>query len=230
VAIWDDYLSPRDKELLAAGWEKTAPFGLGARPALVVVDNIVGLLGRRAADAAPLREASAGGTLRFGSEAWEAIDRTKHLLEAARTSDALIAFTTVLRPPAWGRLRADDLIGDMERDVVPDIAPLPSELVIGKDAASAFFGTSLVAHLVSDGVDSVVVCGNSTSGCVRATVLDASSYGFRTAVVEDCTFDRTEASHAMSLFDMHQKYADLLTAEAAAAYFTECAASRSATK
>jgi len=73
---------------------------------------------------------------------------------------------------------------------------------------SMFFGTALAAYLTSLRVDTVLVCGCTTSGCVRATVVDAFSYSYKTIVVEECTFDRSAVSHKVNLFDMHQKYAD----------------------
>src|SRR5262249_24820053 len=85
------------------------------------------------------------------------------------------------------------------------------ELIIYKSSSSAFMGTSLAAQLVTRNIDTLLVCGNSTSGCVRATVVDAAAKGFKVGVVEECVFDRTEASHAINLFDMDQKYADVIS-------------------
>ncbi len=95
-------------------------------------------------------------------------------------------------------------------DIWPDFAPEPGDLVIRKERASCFYGTPLVAHLREMGVASLIVCGESTSGCVRASVVDGYSNGFPTVVVEECTFDRSSLSHKVNLFDMHHKYADVL--------------------
>ena len=92
------------------------------------------------------------------------------------------------------------------------------DLVIRKERASGFYGTPLEAHLQQLGVKSLIVCGDSTSGCVRASVLDAYSRGFHTTVVEDCVFDRSRISHAVSLFDLHHKYADVMPATEAIAH------------
>ena len=83
-------------------------------------------------------------------------------------------------------------------------------MIIYKERASAFFGTPLIAHLKRRGVESLIVCGESTSGCVRASVVDAYSYGFHTVVVEEGCFDRSPLSHAINLFDVHHKYADVM--------------------
>jgi maleamate amidohydrolase len=84
------------------------------------------------------------------------------------------------------------------------------ELVLVKKFPSAFFGTHLASHLVQRGVDTVIVTGCSTSGCIRATVIDAVSYGFRVVVPEECVFDRAEEPHRANMFDIKSKYADVL--------------------
>ena len=91
-----------------------------------------------------------------------------------------------------------------------ELAPLPGELVIYKERASGFFGTPLIAHLRKIGADSLIICGESTSGCVRASTVDAYSYGFHNVVVEECTYDRSMLSHKVNLFDLHHKYADVM--------------------
>ena len=92
----------------------------------------------------------------------------------------------------------------------PEFKPAPDDVVITKVRASAFFGTPLAAHLTQLGVKSVIVCGESTSGCVRASAVDAYSHGFHVTLVEECCFDRSPISHKVNLFDMHHKYADVL--------------------
>ena len=90
------------------------------------------------------------------------------------------------------------------------LTPIDGEVVLRKTAPSAFWGTPLVGHLISLGVDTLVVAGESTSGCVRATVVDGKSSRFRVLIPEPCVFDRDEASHAINLYDLDQKYADVL--------------------
>src|SRR3970040_2313095 len=94
-------------------------------------------------------------------------------------------------------------------DIVDEVEPLAGEAVLKKLSPSAFWGTPLVGHLNQFGVDTVITCGESTSGCVRASVVDGCTYRFRMIVVEECAFDRHEACHAINLFDMNQKYADV---------------------
>jgi len=92
----------------------------------------------------------------------------------------------------------------------PEFKPEPNDVVITKQRASVFFGTPLMAHLTQLGVQSLIICGESTSGCVRATAVDAYSYGFHVVLVEECCFDRSILSHKINLFDMHHKYTDVM--------------------
>jgi len=101
---------------------------------------------------------------------------------------------------------------------VDEVAPMAGEPVLRKSAPSAFSGTPLIGQLNYLGVDTLLVAGESTSGCVRATVVDGTTYRFRMIVVEECVFDRHQAAHAINLFDMHQKYADVVPLEEAIAY------------
>jgi len=95
-------------------------------------------------------------------------------------------------------------------DIVDEVQPLPGETVLKKSSPSALWGTPLVGHLNFLDVDTLIVCGESTSGCVRASVVDGCTHRYRVIVVEECVFDRHEAAHAINLFDMNQKYADVL--------------------
>jgi nicotinamidase-related amidase len=92
----------------------------------------------------------------------------------------------------------------------PEFKPQPGDVVITKQRASAFFGTPLIAHLTQLGIRTIVMCGESTSGCVRASAVDAYSHGFHVVLVEECCFDRSPISHKINLFDLHHKYADVM--------------------
>jgi maleamate amidohydrolase len=98
-------------------------------------------------------------------------------------------------------------------DIIDEVAPLPGELVIAKAGPSVFSGTPLLGQLTARRIDTIIVCGESTSGCVRAAVVDGCTQRFNMIVAEECVFDRTQASHAINLFDMNQKYADVLPLE-----------------
>tara|TARA_B100000282_G_scaffold248014_1_gene191762 strand:- start:82 stop:435 length:354 start_codon:yes stop_codon:yes gene_type:complete len=95
-------------------------------------------------------------------------------------------------------------------DIHPAFEPKDGDLIIRKERASAFHSTPLVAHLTRLGVNSLIICGESTSGCVRASVVDAYSYGYHVTIAEECVFDRSAISHKVNLFDLHHKYADVM--------------------
>jgi nicotinamidase-related amidase len=92
----------------------------------------------------------------------------------------------------------------------PEFKPQKGDVVITKQRASAFYGTPLTAHLTQLGVQTLLVCGESTSGCVRASAVDAYSHGYHVVLVEECCFDRSLLSHKINLFDLHHKYADVM--------------------
>jgi nicotinamidase-related amidase len=111
-------------------------------------------------------------------------------------------------------------------DIKAELAPQPGELVIYKERASGFFGTPLIAHLQQQRINSLIICGESTSGCVRASTVDAYSYGFHNVLVEECTYDRSMISHKVNLFDLHHKYADVMHIEDVLAHLDGLAVQR----
>src|SRR5262249_41952171 len=123
-------------------------------------------------------------------------------------------------PSPWAPTRArlsapevSELRATMGNEIVAEVAPQPGDLVLEKSAPSAFGGTPLDYHLTYLKVDSLIVCGETTSGCIRATVVDGATRRYKVTVVEDCCFDRTEASHWINLLDMQLKYADVVSLE-----------------
>jgi maleamate amidohydrolase len=218
--VWDKFLSVNDKASLRE--RPHLYYGFGERPALILVDLYRRVFGDRPL---PLAESMKEWPLSCGLTAWEALPHIQRLLESARTASIPIVHVTIMNEPddveQWatqGRLRRpppimDPMAADRQRrggDIVDEVAPQPGETVIRKVAPSAFWGTPLIAHLGAYKVDTVIVAGESTSGCVRATVVDARTYRLNVIVAEECVFDRHEAPHAINLFDMHQKYADVL--------------------
>src|SRR5690606_30903109 len=158
-----------------------------------------------------------------GQEGWDAVASTSTLLDAVRAKRIPVIYSTGQAPRHDGfdagrwadkNARSDEDVPNDQSDgnkIPPAIAPQPQDIVIEKLKPSAFFGTALTGYLLDLQADSVIVCGTTTSGCVRATVVDAFSYNLRVSVVEECTFDRGEISHQISLFDMNEKYADVVT-------------------
>ena len=225
--VWDSFLTPRDREVFsAAGF--AALVGFGARPALLVIDVTYAFCGdrpRAAKVAARLQRTSCG------KEAWVAVSVITPLIALARARGVPVIYTTHRRrPDQWDRGLslaknrraaagpAPTETGVDPDDIVAEVAPEPADIVINKVRPSAFFGTPLAAFLTQLRADTLIVVGGTTSGCIRATVTDGFSLGFRIAVVEEGCFDRGQASHAVNLWDMHAKYADVVSASAATDY------------
>lgn len=178
--------------------------GFGDRPALVVVD---------------LQNGFTDPACPVGGELGDVLAASASLLGEARRLDLPVAFTAVgfdeaerealpwlRKMPGLKVLEAGSRWCEIDRRV----APAAGDPVYVKRASSAFFGTPLLTYLTARRVDTLVVVGCVTSGCVRATTIDAISYGFRTIVPEQCVGDRAEAPHATNLFDIDAKYADVL--------------------
>jgi maleamate amidohydrolase len=210
---WKDVVSQADLDLYTHYVRDTY---VGKRPALLMIDlyNSVYQGGSR-----PVHEVAKEFPSACGEYAWDAVDPTKQLLALGRTRGFPVIYTTgedrpEARPQgvkATNRRRGPT--GENPQRIFEAFKPEPEDVVIYKQRASGFFGTPLVAHLTQYGADTVIICGESTSGCVRASVADAFSYGFHVVVVEECTFDRNLLSHKINLFDMHHKYADVMHLE-----------------
>jgi maleamate amidohydrolase len=220
--IWDAYLTNSDKAVLAAsGFGATA--GFGKRPVLLIVDVSWTFTGDKPE---PILDSIKRWPASCGEVSWIAIPVIKKLAESFRAKRLPVIYTTGQnRSDSWdkGSWRfKNSRIGETiprpnaldGTEIVTDIAPHPRDIIIYKQKPSAFFGTNLASYLTLLGADSVVVVGTTTSGCVRATVLDAFNLNYRVAVVEDGCFDRCEVSHAINLCDMHAKYADVVKSTA----------------
>jgi maleamate amidohydrolase len=222
--VWDKFLTEQDKQHLAvSGWGNRPPKGFGTKPAIIVVDDYYAALGTVRE---PILESVKTWPASCGLEGWEAIDRTAELLDAARQAGVPVAYVhgVVEEPGLWNpasRGSAFSLSPEQQAlayQIVKEVEPQPGDLVMGKTAASAFAGTPLAYYLSKLGIDTLLVVGETTSGCVRATVLDGAAYRYKVGVVEECVFDRTESAHAINLFDMHQKYADVISLASAISY------------
>jgi maleamate amidohydrolase len=151
-----------------------------------------------------------------GEYAWAAIEPTRRVFRAARAAGLPIFYSTAeTRPDAKSRVvtatnRRGMRIDPAVFEIRADFAPEPGDTIIRKSRASAFFGTPLIAHLVQLGIQSVIMFGESTSGCLRASAVDAYSNGFHVTLVEECCYDRALLPHQMNLFDLHHKYADVM--------------------
>lgn len=222
MRIWEPFLTAGDKASLRSRPHQV--WGFGQRPALVLIDLYRWVFGDRRQTH---EEAVAEWPGTCGIAAWDALPHIERLLAAARAARIPIVHVTGLDPHESGVANWTDTPDGGESviytahpldpdhlrrrfQIVDEVAPRPGEAIIRKNAPSAFFGTLLLAHLHGLAADAVILCGESTSGCVRATCVDARSNRFKVTVAEECVFDRHETPHAMNLFDMHQKYADVL--------------------
>jgi nicotinamidase-related amidase len=209
---WKDVVPTADMKLYSGYARETF---VGPRPALLAIDlyNIVYRGGARSPyELDPIHPNSCG------VYAHRAIEPTKRLFAAARRAAIPIFYCTQEtrpnnRPSGAVSTRRRDLALPAENDdydIYREFTPQPSDIVIRKQRASVFQGTPLGSHLTILGVSSLIVCGESTSGCVRASSVDAYSSGFHVSLVEECTFDRAELTHKVNLFDLHHKYVDVM--------------------
>jgi maleamate amidohydrolase len=226
--IWNAFLTERDKQVFAAaGYGARA--GFGKRPALLVIDVSYAFTGDKPGE--PILESIKRWRNSCGAESWIAVDHIKKLIDKAHDKQLPVIYTTGVRRPdmwdsgGWSRKNTRSLEAPKTAsnrhgyDIVDEIAPTPKDLVIYKQKPSGFFGTPMTGYLTQLQCDSVVVTGTTTSGCVRATVVDAFSHNYRVAMVEEGCFDRSQASHAMTLCDLGAKYADIVKTDEVLSYF-----------
>jgi maleamate amidohydrolase len=185
---------------------------LGERPAVLVVDFSRGFT---------------DPDCTMGSDLTEEVEATSRLLAAAREREIPVIFTTIgfepnLRDGSLWLEKAPGLreliVGGKWVEIDPRLGRREEETVILKKGASAFFGTNLPSVLVSQGVDTVVMCGATTSGCIRATAVDLLQYGYPTLVPRECVGDRAQGPHEANLVDIQAKYADVVPVEDALSY------------
>jgi len=187
--------------------------GFGDRPGLLVID---------------MARAFCDPAYKVGSDQTPAVEAIAELLEAARAARVPVYFTTIAylpdgrdggwfvkKLPALMELQLDD---PAVMEIDPRIAPAADDTVILKKYASAFFQTHLASMLVTEAIDTLIVTGCSTSGCVRATVIDGVSHGYRVIVPREAVSDRAEGPHLANLFDIDSKYGDVVPLSEALEY------------
>jgi maleamate amidohydrolase len=184
----------------------------GSRPAVLVVDFSRGFTDPECT---------------MGSDLTSEVEATTRVLAAAREKGLSVIFTTIGFEPnlkdgsLWLQKApglADLQVGGKWVDIDPRLERAEDEVVILKKGASAFFGTNLPSVLVSQGVDTIVLCGATTSGCIRATAVDLLQYGYPTLVPRECVGDRAQGPHEANLIDIQAKYADVVPVEDALSY------------
>jgi len=193
--------------------------GFGKKPALLVVDFVNAYV----VPGSPMY-ASCEHTIEPGAK----------LLQGARDAGVPVIFTKVALSPSPTakadvfRRKIDALSiyegGNPLADIVDELTPLDSEVVLTKQYASAFFGTNLCSILAANGIDTVIISGYSTSGCIRATAVDTVQYGYVPVIVRECVGDRDPRPHEQALVDVNSKYGDVVGLDEVLAYFSEIGA------
>ena len=191
--------------------------GYGRKPAVVVIDFINAYV--------------TPGSALFAAPVIDAVRETADLLDIARRNDIPVIFTRVIysasgldggifvqKVPSLRKM----IEGEPLADIVPELPPASQDVIINKQYASGFFGTSLGSLLTSQGVDTLIVTGCSTSGCVRATAVDGMQYGFRVIVPRECVGDRHASPHEANLFDIDSKYGDVVSKAEVMEYLASC--------
>ena len=211
---WKNVVPERDRLIL-----ERADFGgrqpWGHRPALLIVDVVRSFTGSKPQD---VLEAINEYNTSCGTSAWDTLPRMRQVLDAARAAGVPVVYTKGdpdYKAICGGSVKNEDAERARRLHSTPiadEIAPRSDEFVIRKTKASAFFQTPLAIYLVRHGIDSLIVMGTATSGCVRASVVDGFSHGYPIFVVSDGCFDRSQFFHDVTLYDLNTKYGTIVTA------------------
>lgn len=212
---WDGIIPKEEQELYRqAGWGATS--GIGRRPALLIIDVQYRSMGETPL---PIQQAIDQMSTSCGIYGWRAVPHIARLLSVFRELRAPVLYPYVAQKGEHNRGQFETKVpGVMDvpqrgYEFIAEIQPHPEDITIPKFQASAFHGTALTSYLIGLGVDTLVVTGCTTSGCVRATVVDACALNFKVVVPQDAVYDRSQTSHAVNLFDMASKYADVMTTD-----------------
>jgi maleamate amidohydrolase len=209
---WDGIISENEqKAYRASGFGRAT--GLGSRPALLIIDVQYRTVGTKPL---PFWDAIKEFPTSCGDVGWAAVRNIAPLLQLFRQRGWPVLYPYVSPKESFDKGRLSDKvpaimnIAQKGYEFVAEIAPGESDILLPKKHPSAFFGTPLASYLINAGADSLVVTGCTTSGCVRGSVVDAFAYNFRVLVPHDAVYDRSATSHAVNLFDMASKYADVM--------------------
>jgi maleamate amidohydrolase len=208
---WDGIISDEEQRAYAAaGFGRKT--GLGARPALLIIDVQYRTVG---STPKPFWQAIKEFPTACGDVGWSAVSHIERLLSLFRERNWPVMYPYVSPKETFDKGRLADKVPTIMAiarngyDFVAEVAPRETDILLPKKHPSAFFGTPLASYLIDVGADTLVVTGCTTSGCVRGSVVDAFAYNFRVAVPHDAVYDRSQTSHAVNLFDMASKYADV---------------------
>ncbi len=218
--IWEDIITPEEIQIYKEAGFAGQRAGMGNSPALLIIDVQYRSVGTNVPILQSIRES--GYNSSCGEMAWSSVSKIEKLLAVAREKSIPVIYAIVERSNKFDAGRWADKVpgfgtqkihreGNRGTEIVEEIKPEENDIIISKRYPSAFFGTHLMTHLNILRVDSLIVTGCTTSGCIRATVIDAFSYGFKVIIPQECVYDRSITSHKVNLFDMNHKYADVLT-------------------
>ncbi len=223
MAGWEDVIPVSEREIYdKAGFGKSARWD--GRPALVIVDALWSFIGHKAVDVLTAIEEYPTAC---GKSGWDGLEKIAVALDSFRSASLPVVHVCAdgsLRDiyGATARTRDPVSLDDPEAFEIPGmIAPLSGEPIVKKTKASGFFRTPLDILLRRANVDTVLLAGCTTSGCIRATAVDAHSLGFETILLEDAVWDRSSFSHAVSLFELSMKYASVATVDDAVAQISK---------
>ncbi|MGG5810155.1 isochorismatase family protein [Falsiroseomonas sp. CW058] len=212
---WDGIIPEEEQRAYrAAGFGRRS--GLGRRPALLIIDVQYRTTGTTPL---PFFESIKEFPTSCGEVAWGAVGNIARILGLFRERGWPVLYPHVAPKESFDTGRLAEKVPALMTvarngyDFVAEIAPGPKDVLLPKKHPSAFFGTPLASYLIDLGADTLVVTGCTTSGCVRGSVVDAFAYNFRVVVPQDAVYDRSQVSHAVNLFDMSEKYADVMTTE-----------------
>jgi nicotinamidase-related amidase len=206
---WDGFVPEETQEhYRKAGF--AAPSAPGRRHALLVIDVQYHAVGE---SPKPLSDAVAEHPMSCGEAAWRSIPHISRMIEAFRSKGRPILYPHVAprdhRGGKFGRMPSFSGTGSRGYEIVAEVAPQSQDILLPKNYPSSFFGTPLTSLLNALGVDTLFITGCTTSGCIRATTVDAYSLNYKVVIPHECVFDRSPVSHAVNLFDMASKYADV---------------------
>src|SRR5258708_28377884 len=225
--MWNKFVTERDKAVFGTSGYG-ARGGFGKRPALIIIDVNWAFCGDRPE---PILESIKRWRNSCGEDAWIALPYIRALIDKCHDKGVPVIYTTGVRRDdnwdsgswLWKNSRGNEdrqtIVSNLDgNEIVTPIAPAAQDIVVLKQKPSGFFGSNMASYLTLLGCDSLIVTGTTTSGCVRATVLDGFSLNYRIALAEEGCFDRSQASHAINLCDMNAKYADVVKTDEVLAF------------
>jgi nicotinamidase-related amidase len=208
---WEGIVSAEEiRAYEAAGFGRSS--GFGKRPALLIIDVQYRTVGTKRL---PFFEAIKEFKTSCGEVGWRAVDHIVPLLQLFRRRNLPVMYPHIAPKQAYDGGRLAEKVPEIMNiaakgyEFVTELAPMPGDILIPKKHPSAFFATAMTSYLIDQGCDSVVLTGCTTSGCVRASAVDAFAYNFKVVIPEECVYDRSKTAHAVNLFDLAYKYAEV---------------------